>query len=145
MPKLPSLTPEKIIKILKRKGIVLDKVKGSHHIYYHPETTMRVVVPLHKRDIPKGTLLEILKQAGIPKEDWKSYYEPLPKQASKICSKIIVSPSASKKKLSLKAGPHHGQGHEFLSFYILRAMERMVIEAGIEMSPERMIEADVRT
>jgi len=71
MPKLPSLTPEKIIKVLERKGFVLDRVKGSHHIYYHSETKRRVVVPFHKRDLPKGTLLEILKQAGISKEELK--------------------------------------------------------------------------
>ena len=27
------------------------------------------LTPLHKRDLPKGTLLEILKQAGISKEE----------------------------------------------------------------------------
>ena len=69
MPKLPSLTPQKIIKILEKKGFVLDRVKGSHHIYYHPETKRRAVVPLHKRDLPRGTLLEILRQAGISKEE----------------------------------------------------------------------------
>jgi len=69
MPKLPSLTPQKIIKVLEEKGFVLDRIKGSHHIYYHPEMKRRVVVPLHKRDLPKGTLLEILKQAGINKEE----------------------------------------------------------------------------
>ena len=71
MSKLPVLTPEKVIKALKQKGFILDRVKGSHHIYYHPETKRRVVVPLHKRDLPKGTLLEILKQAGIRKEELK--------------------------------------------------------------------------
>ena len=71
MPKLPSLTPEKIIKVLERKGFVLDRVKGSHHIYYHSETKRRVVVPFHRRNLPKGTLLEILKQAGISKEELK--------------------------------------------------------------------------
>ncbi|MFQ6089272.1 MAG: type II toxin-antitoxin system HicA family toxin [Methanosarcinales archaeon] len=69
MPKLPSLTPRKVIRILEKKDFVLDRVKGSHHIYYHPEMKRRVVVPLHKRDLPKGTLLEILKQAGISKEE----------------------------------------------------------------------------
>ncbi|MGB7002298.1 MAG: type II toxin-antitoxin system HicA family toxin [Halobacteriota archaeon] len=69
MPKLPSLTPQKIIKVLEKKGFVLDRIKGSHHIYYHLETKRRVVVPLHKRDLPKGTLLEIIKQAGISKEE----------------------------------------------------------------------------
>ena len=69
MPKLPLITPQKIIKVLERKVFVLDRIRGSHHIYYHPETKRRVVMPLHKRDLPKGTLLEILKQAGISKEE----------------------------------------------------------------------------
>lgn len=72
MSKLPSLTPRKIIKVLEKKGFVLDRVKGSHHIYYHPETKRRAVVPLHKKDLPKGTLLEILKQANISKEELRA-------------------------------------------------------------------------
>ncbi|MBI5788943.1 MAG: type II toxin-antitoxin system HicA family toxin [Candidatus Schekmanbacteria bacterium] len=70
MPKLPALTSQKIIQILKAKGFVLDRVKGSHHIFYHPETKKRVIVPLHKKDLPKGTLLEILRQSGISKEEF---------------------------------------------------------------------------
>ena len=69
MRKLPSLTPRKIIRILESRGFVLDRVKGSHHIYYHPETKRRVIVPLHKKDLPKGTLFEILKQAGIRRDE----------------------------------------------------------------------------
>lgn len=69
MSKLPSLTPRKIIKVLEKKGFVLDRVKGSHYIYYHPESRRRVVIPLHKEDLPKGTLLEILNQAGISREE----------------------------------------------------------------------------
>jgi len=71
MPRLPSLTPEKIIKVLEKKGFILDRVRGSHHIYYHPETKRRAVVPLHKKDLPKGTMLEIFKQAGITREEIK--------------------------------------------------------------------------
>jgi len=71
MPKLPILTSENIIKLLKKKGFVLDRVKGGHHIYYNPVTGKRVVVPFHKKDLPKGTLLEILRQAGISKEELK--------------------------------------------------------------------------
>ncbi len=56
MPKIPALTPKKIIKILEKKGYVLDRVKGSHHIYYHPEMRKRVVVPLHKKELPRVTL-----------------------------------------------------------------------------------------
>jgi len=69
MPKLPSLTPDEIIKILENKGFILDRIRGSHRIYYNSETKRRAIVPHHKRDLPKGTLLEILKQAGISREE----------------------------------------------------------------------------
>ena len=67
--KLPALNPEKIIRIREKKGFVLDRIKGSHHIYLHPERRQRVVIPVHKKNLPKGTLMEILKQAGITKEE----------------------------------------------------------------------------
>jgi len=69
MHKLPSLTSQKVIKILERKGFVLDRAKGSHRIYYHSGSKRRVVIPYHRKDLPKGTLIEILKQAGIGKEE----------------------------------------------------------------------------
>jgi predicted RNA binding protein YcfA (HicA-like mRNA interferase family) len=69
VPKLSPLTPQRVIKILEKKGFVLDRVSGSHYIYYHPETRKRAVIPVHKRALPKGTLLEILKQAGISKSE----------------------------------------------------------------------------
>ena len=70
MPKPPALTPQKLIKILEQRGFVLDRVKGSHHVYYHPITKQRAIVPLHTRDLPKGTLFEILKQADISRDEW---------------------------------------------------------------------------
>jgi predicted RNA binding protein YcfA (HicA-like mRNA interferase family) len=60
MPKLPALKPKKVIQILEKKGYILDRIKGSHYIYYHPELKKRIIVPVHKKDLPKGTLLEIL-------------------------------------------------------------------------------------
>jgi predicted RNA binding protein YcfA (HicA-like mRNA interferase family) len=69
MPKFPSLTPQQVIKILEKKGFVLDRSKGSHRIYFHPETRRRVVVPFHRKDLPQGTLREILKQAGVEREE----------------------------------------------------------------------------
>ena len=71
MSDMPSFTPQEIIKILKKKGFVLDRVKGSHHIYYHDELKRRVIVPLHKRDLPKGTFYQIIKEAGIDKRELK--------------------------------------------------------------------------
>jgi len=69
MPKLPALTPQKVMKLLEKRGFVLDRTKVSHYIYIHPETNRSVVVPFHRRDIPQGTLLEILRQAGINRDE----------------------------------------------------------------------------
>ena len=69
MPKLPNLTPQKTIAILESRGFVLDRIKGSHHIFFHPETKRRVIVPVHRKDLPVGTLVEILKQAGIERDE----------------------------------------------------------------------------
>jgi predicted RNA binding protein YcfA (HicA-like mRNA interferase family) len=65
LPKLPSLTPKKVIKILMENGFVLDHSSGSPMVFYNSGTRKRIVVPVHRRDIPKGTLHAILKQAGI--------------------------------------------------------------------------------
>jgi len=50
-------------------SFILDRTKGSHHVYYNPATRRRVTVPLHSKELPKGTLIEILKQAGISREE----------------------------------------------------------------------------
>jgi predicted RNA binding protein YcfA (HicA-like mRNA interferase family) len=69
MPKVGAITPQKIIKVLVKRGFVLDRTRGSHRIYHNPETKRRVVVPFHKKNLPKGTALAILKQAGIDREE----------------------------------------------------------------------------
>lgn len=65
MPKVPALTPEKLIKILMVHGFTLDHQTGSHRVYLNKETNKRVIVPYHRKDLPKGTLLAIIKAAGI--------------------------------------------------------------------------------
>ncbi|GAB1451111.1 type II toxin-antitoxin system HicA family toxin [Draconibacterium sp.] len=69
MSNTPSLNPKDIIRILKQKGFVLDRVRGSHQIWLHPVSRKRAVVPMHNKDIPTGTLYSILKQAGIDKNE----------------------------------------------------------------------------
>lgn len=69
MSKLPVLTPKEIVAIPERNGFVLIRTKGSHAIYHNPNTRKMVVVPMHKTDLPKGTTAEILKQAGIGREE----------------------------------------------------------------------------
>lgn len=69
MPKLPVITPKKLAKILEQLGFELDHITGSHFVFYHPETKKRAVVPYHTKDLPKGTLTSILREAGISKKE----------------------------------------------------------------------------
>ena len=69
MSRTPALTPDEIIRLLKKHGFELLRTKGSHQIFKNRSTGRMTVVPMHKRDLPKGTLLSILKQAGIDKEE----------------------------------------------------------------------------
>jgi predicted RNA binding protein YcfA (HicA-like mRNA interferase family) len=54
-----------IIKALKSAGWEQVSQKGSHVQFKHPDKKGRVTVPHPKKDIPKGTLRSIEKQAGL--------------------------------------------------------------------------------
>ena len=69
MSNLPSFTPKELIRILERKGFVLKHIHGSHHYFVHQASGKITVVPVHSKDLAKGTLHAILKQAGIEKGD----------------------------------------------------------------------------
>lgn len=70
MPKLPAIKPKDIIRKLNSLGFIEDHVTGSHVILYHPHTGKRAVVPYHLKDLPKGTLSSLLREAGITKQDF---------------------------------------------------------------------------
>ena len=54
-----------VIKKIESEGWQLVRAKGSHHHFKHPERTGLVTVPHPKADLPKGTVANIFKQAGI--------------------------------------------------------------------------------
>jgi predicted RNA binding protein YcfA (HicA-like mRNA interferase family) len=62
-------SPQHLIKLLETHGFLLKRSKGSHHIFYNPISNITVIVPVHNKDIKKGTFLAILKQAGIDKTE----------------------------------------------------------------------------
>jgi len=66
MAKLPVVSGKELIKALERDGFQIVRQKGSHVSLNKGE--FRTVVPLHS-DLSKGTLLGILKQCGITKEN----------------------------------------------------------------------------
>ena len=67
MTKIPVLTSRDVIKGLKRAGFEFERqAKGSHEIWYNPDTRRRTTIPNHPGlEIKKGTLKAILEQAGL--------------------------------------------------------------------------------
>ena len=65
MTRLPACTPGMVIGALERAGFFLDHATGSHRFYRHPDRPGIVTVPFHRKDLKRGTLLAILKQAGL--------------------------------------------------------------------------------
>jgi predicted RNA binding protein YcfA (HicA-like mRNA interferase family) len=54
-----------VIRLLKEEGWQEVNHVGSHKQFKHPTRPGRVTVPHPNRDIPRGTLKSIEKQAGI--------------------------------------------------------------------------------
>jgi len=53
MTRLPAATPQEVIRA-----------------YKHSTRPGQVVVPFHRRDLKRGTLLSILKQAGLSRQQF---------------------------------------------------------------------------
>lgn len=55
-----------IIKRIEQDGWIWKRTSGSHRIYKHPTKHGTVVVAYHgAKDVPEGTLKNILRQAGL--------------------------------------------------------------------------------
>lgn len=58
------------IRMIQRDGWFLDRTRGSHRQYKHPVKRGLVTVPgAMGDDLPPGTWNNILKQAGLTRED----------------------------------------------------------------------------
>lgn len=68
---MKSLSGKDLAKILEQRGWELRRIRGSHHIYTHPEATqVRLSVPIHGSQALKiGLLRHLLKQAGISENE----------------------------------------------------------------------------
>jgi predicted RNA binding protein YcfA (HicA-like mRNA interferase family) len=72
MPKLPVLSGREVIKILSKIGFAKKRQKGSHVILIKETEGSKkaLIVPLH-REVDPGTLLEIIRQAGLKREEFE--------------------------------------------------------------------------
>ncbi len=70
MAKLPIVKPKQVIAALQRADFFIDHQTGSHaRLIHQTEPQRRVSVPRHNRDLKKGTLKSILRQAELSVEE----------------------------------------------------------------------------
>jgi predicted RNA binding protein YcfA (HicA-like mRNA interferase family) len=66
MGRLAGFSADDVIRKLRQAGFVFDRyAKGSHEIWWNPDTRARTVIPRHPGDVPEGTLRAILRHAGL--------------------------------------------------------------------------------
>ena len=74
MPKLPSVSGERVVRALKRAGFIELRQKGSHVSLEKQASgkVLRTVVPIHPV-LAKGTLSDILKQCDLSIDEFLGY------------------------------------------------------------------------
>ena len=75
MSKLPIYSSDEIVKVLLKCGFEIDRTKGSHQTLKRPKKDEKgtdvVVVPIGKKEIPRGTFKSILNQANLELEEFQ--------------------------------------------------------------------------
>ena len=62
---ITTMNSKQIIKRLEDDGWILRRVRGSHHVYVHPNKPGHISIPHPKKDLGKGLVHQLLKQAGL--------------------------------------------------------------------------------
>ncbi|MCK4292658.1 MAG: type II toxin-antitoxin system HicA family toxin [Planctomycetes bacterium] len=71
MRKLPVVSGKQLCKILGEIGYLADHQTGSHVILRHEDSPYRRLTVPHHKEIAKGTLRAIIRQAGLTIEEFK--------------------------------------------------------------------------
>jgi len=71
MPKLYSSAH--IVKVLQKKGFIYISQRGSHVKFRKiSKSTLTVIIPANRKEIPVGTFRSILRQSSLSKEDFET-------------------------------------------------------------------------
>jgi predicted RNA binding protein YcfA (HicA-like mRNA interferase family) len=73
MSRIRCMNADEVERLIQNYGFELISQKGSHCKWRNLEQKLQVIVPYHKgRNLPLGTLRNIMTTANIPESDWKT-------------------------------------------------------------------------
>nr|VFJ46009.1 MAG: Predicted RNA binding protein YcfA, dsRBD-like fold, HicA-like mRNA interferase family [Candidatus Kentron sp. FM]VFJ61201.1 MAG: Predicted RNA binding protein YcfA, dsRBD-like fold, HicA-like mRNA interferase family [Candidatus Kentron sp. FM]VFK13604.1 MAG: Predicted RNA binding protein YcfA, dsRBD-like fold, HicA-like mRNA interferase family [Candidatus Kentron sp. FM] len=67
---MKTISGKRMSALLQRKGWYLVRTTGSHHIFVHPGSNLRISVPVHgNHDLKAGLQRTIMRQADLTEND----------------------------------------------------------------------------
>ncbi len=70
---LPVLRPKQVVAVLEKAGFKVRRQTGSHAIMYKSSISHPISIPQHPRDLPKGTIRAIIRQAGLTVDEFLGF------------------------------------------------------------------------
>lgn len=67
---MPSFKPREVVKILTKLNFIQKRQTGSHLIMFNPSSKTTIPVPIHAKDVKKGLLKAIIKQARSTEKEF---------------------------------------------------------------------------
>ncbi len=71
MSQAPTVRGDQVVKAREKVGFQVVRIRGSHHVLRHSDGRGTTVPVHHGRDVAKGTLRNILADAGLIVEEFK--------------------------------------------------------------------------
>ena len=103
--RIPAMPGADVVAALKKWGFEVDRVEGSHHIMKHPDGR-GTTVPVHNRDVAKGTMGSIMDDTGLTAEQLRN-----PKLARRQTREMTPQEVSEGSAPAAKApGPTSGSG-----------------------------------
>ena len=70
-PRMRRMTAREVESLLTQHGFTMLSQSGSHRKWRNSNTRRQVIVPMHSgRQLPLGTLRNILENSAIPPAEW---------------------------------------------------------------------------
>lgn len=70
---MASFKPREIVRILEKLGYLQKRQTGSHLIMYHPKSKQIIPVPMHTKELKKGLVQGIIKQAQSTEKEFLKF------------------------------------------------------------------------
>ena len=67
---MASFKSREVVRILEKLGYIQKRQTGSHLIMYNPQKNRIIPIPMHNKDIKKGLLRGIIKQAELTEKEF---------------------------------------------------------------------------